>query len=72
MTLSNCFDNDLNLFVQFKVKAVWLEMEMHGLRQLVMKYSVFYFSCFEATANQLLDLMCLRGCEMNLVASNWL
>lgn len=47
-------------------------MEMHGLRQLVMKYRVSYFSCFEATVNQLLDLMCLRGCEMNLVASNWL
>lgn len=47
-------------------------MEMHGLRQPVMKYRVFYFSCFEATANQLLDLMCLQGCEMNLVVSSWL
>lgn len=37
VTLSNCFDNDLNLFVQFKAKAVWPEMEMHELRQLVMK-----------------------------------
>lgn len=40
VTLSCCFDNDLNLFVQFKVKAVWSEMEMHGLRQLIMKYRV--------------------------------
>jgi len=72
VTSSYCFDNDLNLFVQFKVKAVWPEMEMHGLRQLIMKYRVFHFSCFEATANQLLDLICLWGFEMNLMASVWL
>lgn len=40
-------------------------MGMHGLKQLIMKYRVCYFSCFEAIANQLLDLMFLWGYEMN-------
>lgn len=56
--------------MQFKVKAVWPEMEMHALRQLVMKCRDFHFSCFEATANQLLDLMCLWGREVNFAASS--
>lgn len=72
MTSSRRFDSDLNAFVQLQLQAVWPEMEMHGLKQLIMKYRGFHFSCFEAAANQLLDLLFLWGCEMNLVASSWL